>query len=99
MFGLDGPRPVANLPVMLANTDRVARYAHDKRDLAGQLRRHGIDLVEELGPAGFTDPHTVAVAGTGSWSADRIIVAVGGHAARLPIPWRRSSLPTPMATA
>jgi len=86
VFGLEGPRPVANLPVMLANTDRVARYAHDKRDLAGQLRRHGIDLVEELGSAGFTDPHTVAVAGMGSWSADRIILAVGGHAARLPIP-------------
>jgi pyruvate/2-oxoglutarate dehydrogenase complex dihydrolipoamide dehydrogenase (E3) component len=86
VFGLEGPRPVANLPAMLANTDRVARYAHDKRDLAGQIRRRGIDLVEELGPAGFTDPHTVAVAGTGSWSADRIILAVGGHAARLPIP-------------
>ena len=78
-FGLEGPRPVTNLPVMVANTDRVARYANDKRDLAGDLRRRGIDLVEDLGPAGFTDPHTVAVAGTGRWSADWIILAVGGR--------------------
>lgn len=49
-FGLDGPAPVPNLPAVVANSDRVARYAHDKKDMAGHLRRHGIDLVEDLGP-------------------------------------------------
>src|SRR5436853_134064 len=53
---------------------------------ACELRRHGIDLVENLGPAGFVDPHTVAADGARSWSADRIILAVGGHAGRLRIP-------------
>ena len=57
----------------MANSERVARYAHDKKDMAGHLRRHGIDLVEDLGPVGFTDPHTLS-AGTRTWSADRIIV-------------------------
>ena len=85
-FGLDGPPPVPNLPAVMANTERVARYAHDKKDVAGHLRRHGIDLVEDLGPAGFVDPHTVAAADQRTWSADRIILAVGGHAGRLPIP-------------
>jgi pyruvate/2-oxoglutarate dehydrogenase complex dihydrolipoamide dehydrogenase (E3) component len=85
-FGLDGPPPVPNLPVVVANSDRVARYAHDKKDLAGHLRRHGIGLVENLGPVGFVDPHTVAADGARSWSADRIILAVGGHAGRLRIP-------------
>jgi pyruvate/2-oxoglutarate dehydrogenase complex dihydrolipoamide dehydrogenase (E3) component len=86
VFGLDGPAPVPNLPVVVANSNRVARYAHDKKDLAGYLRRQGIDLVEDLGPAGFTGPHTVAASGGRTWSADRIILAVGGHAGRLPIP-------------
>src|SRR5208282_4083948 len=85
-FGLDGPPPVPNLPAVIANSDRVARYAHDKKDLAGHLRRHGIDLAENLGPVGFVDPHTVAADGTRTWSADRIILAVGGHAGRLQIP-------------
>ena len=85
-FGLDGPPPVPNLPAVMANSDRVARYAHDKKDIAGHLRRHGIDLVEDLGPVGFVDPHTVAADGTRTWSADRIILAVGGHAGRLQIP-------------
>jgi pyruvate/2-oxoglutarate dehydrogenase complex dihydrolipoamide dehydrogenase (E3) component len=70
-FGLDGPPPVPNLPVVVANSDRVARYAHDKKDLAGHLRRHGIDLVENLGPVGFVDPHTLAADGARRWSADR----------------------------
>jgi pyruvate/2-oxoglutarate dehydrogenase complex dihydrolipoamide dehydrogenase (E3) component len=86
VFGLDGPAPVPNLPAVVANSNRVARYAHDKKDLAGYLRRQGIDLVEDLGPAGFTGPHTVAASGGRTWSADRIILAVGGHAGRLPIP-------------
>jgi pyruvate/2-oxoglutarate dehydrogenase complex dihydrolipoamide dehydrogenase (E3) component len=85
-FGLDGPPPVPNLPAVMANSERVARYAHDKKDMAGHMRRHGIDLVEDLGPVGFADQHTLAAAGTRTWSADRIIVAVGGHAGRLGIP-------------
>jgi pyruvate/2-oxoglutarate dehydrogenase complex dihydrolipoamide dehydrogenase (E3) component len=85
-FGLEGPPPVPNLPAVLANSQRVARYAHDKKDVAGHLRRAGIDLVENLGPVAFTDPHTVASVDARTWSADQIILAVGGHAGRLPIP-------------
>ena len=85
-FGLDGPPPVPNLPAIMANSERVARYAHDKRDMAGHIRRRGIDLIEDLGPVGFVDPHTVADGDGRSWSADHVILAVGGHAGRLPIP-------------
>jgi pyruvate/2-oxoglutarate dehydrogenase complex dihydrolipoamide dehydrogenase (E3) component len=76
-FGLDGSPPVPNLPVVVANSDRVARYAHDKKDLAGHLRRRGIDLVENLGPVSFVDPHTLAADGARSWSAAQIILAAG----------------------
>ena len=85
-FGLQGPAPVPDLPAVLANSERVARYAHDKKDVAGHLRRHGIDLIEDLGPVRFTGPHSVAAGDGRAWSADRVILAVGGHAARLPIP-------------
>lgn len=64
----------------------MARYAHDKKDVAGHLRRQGIELAEGLGPVGFAGPHTVAAGDGRTWSADRIILAVGGHAGRLPIP-------------
>jgi pyruvate/2-oxoglutarate dehydrogenase complex dihydrolipoamide dehydrogenase (E3) component len=85
-FGLEGPRPVPNLDAVLANSARVARYAHDKKDVAGELRRQGIDLVDHLGPVRFTDPHTVAAGDGRSWRGDRIVIAVGCRAAALPVP-------------
>ena len=85
-FGLQGPAPVPDLPAMLANSERVARYARDKKDVAGHLRRQGIDLMEDAGPVRFADPHSMAASDGRAWSADYVILAVGGHAARLPIP-------------
>jgi pyruvate/2-oxoglutarate dehydrogenase complex dihydrolipoamide dehydrogenase (E3) component len=85
-FGLEGPRPVPDLEAVLANCARVARYAHDKKDIAGHLRRDGIDLTDHLGPVRFTGPHTVAVEDGRGWSADRIVIAVGCRAAPLPVP-------------
>ena len=85
-FGLTGAAPVPDLPAVLANSERVARYAHEKKDVAGHIRRHGVDLIEHLGPVSFTGPHTMAAGDGRTWTADRIILAVGGHAARLPIP-------------
>ena len=71
---------------ILANSDRVARHVVEKKHLAEELRHHGINLVEHLGPVRFTDPHTLTAGDGRSWGADHIILAVGGHAARLPIP-------------
>jgi pyruvate/2-oxoglutarate dehydrogenase complex dihydrolipoamide dehydrogenase (E3) component len=85
-FGLRGPAPQPDLAAAIANSERVVRYAHDKKDLAGHLRRAGLDLAEGLGQVGFRSPHEVAAGDGRSWSADRFIVAVGGQAGRLPIP-------------
>ena len=85
-FGLEGPRPVPNLDAVLANSARVARYAHDKKDISGHLRHSGIDLTDHLGPVQFTDPHTVRGGDGRSWHGDRIVIAVGCRAAPLPVP-------------
>ena len=53
-FGLEGAAPVPNLEAVLANSARVARYAHEKKDLAGHMRQSGIDVVEQLGHVWFT---------------------------------------------
>jgi pyruvate/2-oxoglutarate dehydrogenase complex dihydrolipoamide dehydrogenase (E3) component len=85
-FGLEGPPPVPNLDAVLANCARVARYAHDKKDITGHLRRYGIELVDHLGPVRFTDPYTVRSCDGRSWHGDRIVIAVGCRAAPLPVP-------------
>jgi len=86
LFGLEGDPPTPNLRSVLANGARVARYAHEKKNLAGRLRGHGIDLVDELGEVGFIEPHTVRARDGRTWHGDRVIVAVGGVPARLSIP-------------
>jgi pyruvate/2-oxoglutarate dehydrogenase complex dihydrolipoamide dehydrogenase (E3) component len=85
-FGLEGDPPTPNLKAVLANSARVARYAHDKKDLGGHIRRLGIDLVEGLGPVRFIEPHSVRALDGRSWRGDRVIVAVGGAPVRLPVP-------------
>jgi pyruvate/2-oxoglutarate dehydrogenase complex dihydrolipoamide dehydrogenase (E3) component len=85
-FGLRGPRPEVDLTATLANAERVARYAHERKQLAEHIRALGVDLVEEAGDARFLDAHTIGAAGGRVWSADRVIIAVGGRAGRLPIP-------------
>lgn len=85
-FGLEGPRPTPNLRTVLANGDRVARYARDRKHMADHLRGHGIDLVEHTGPVGFADPHTMRARDGRTWRGDRVILAVGGRASGLPVP-------------
>ena len=85
-FGLRGPGPQVDLAATLDNAGRVADYAHHEQRLSEYVRAAGVELVEGVGPARFVDPHTVAVADGRSWQADQIIIAVGGHPGRLPIP-------------
>ena len=70
----------------MANAGRAADYAHNEQRLSEHVAATGIELVEGTGPARFLDPHTVAVGDGRRWQADRIILAVGGHPGRLPIP-------------
>jgi pyruvate/2-oxoglutarate dehydrogenase complex dihydrolipoamide dehydrogenase (E3) component len=85
-FGLEGPRPTPNLEAVLANSARVARYAHDKKDIAGHMRHHGVELLEHLGPVRFVDEHAVSDAEGRRWRGDRVVVAVGCRPAALPVP-------------
>jgi pyruvate/2-oxoglutarate dehydrogenase complex dihydrolipoamide dehydrogenase (E3) component len=84
-FGLRGPGPKVDLAATLANAGRVADYAHHEQRLSEFVAATGIELVEDVGPARFVDPHTVAVSDGRSWQADQVIITVGGHPGRLPI--------------
>jgi dihydrolipoamide dehydrogenase len=85
-FGLRGPRPEVDVAATLANAQRVADYAYDRRRIAERIRTLDVDLVEEAGEARFLGADTVGTADGRVWNADRVIIAVGGRASRLPIP-------------
>jgi pyruvate/2-oxoglutarate dehydrogenase complex dihydrolipoamide dehydrogenase (E3) component len=84
-FGLRGPRPEVDLAATLANAERVSRYAHERKHMADHICAMGVDLIQDAGEARFIDTGTVAAADGRSWSGDRVIIAVGGRAGRLPI--------------
>ena len=85
-FGLHGAPPRLDIADALANSQRVADYVHEQRRLDEFIRANGIELVEGAGAAVFQDLHTVRVTDGRTFSGDAIIIAVGGHAGRLPIP-------------
>lgn len=85
-FGLRGPRPEVDVTATLANAQRVAAYLYERKRIADHIRAAGIDLVEDTGDARFVDAHTVTVADGRTWTADRVIIAVGGKPGRLSIP-------------
>ncbi|WJL96389.1 NAD(P)/FAD-dependent oxidoreductase [Microbacterium sp. ET2] len=75
---LDWPATVARV------RDRVDRVRAVKNE-ADRFTSAGIDLIQE-GRARFTDPHTVALDSGRRVRASSVIVAVGGHSRRLPVP-------------
>ncbi len=85
-FGLHGALPELDLAAALASSQRVAKYVHDQRRLEKFIRTTGIDLIEQAGSAVFQDPHTVKISDGRTFTGDAVIIAVGGHAGRLPIP-------------
>jgi dihydrolipoamide dehydrogenase len=85
-FGLRGPRPQVDVAATLANARRVSTYLYERKHIADQIRAAGVDLIEETGDARFVDANTVTAADGRTWTADRVIIAVGGKPGRLPIP-------------
>ena len=71
-FGLQGPRPAVDLAATLANAQRVADYAYERKRLADHIRSNGVDLVEDAGDVRFTDarrlPRPMGESGTPSGS-------------------------------
>jgi pyruvate/2-oxoglutarate dehydrogenase complex dihydrolipoamide dehydrogenase (E3) component len=85
-FGLRGEPPQVDVAAALANAAGVAKYAHERKRVADFLRAQGIDVVDGVGPARFHDAHTVRIPDGRAFDGDAIVVAVGGHAARLAVP-------------
>jgi pyruvate/2-oxoglutarate dehydrogenase complex dihydrolipoamide dehydrogenase (E3) component len=85
-FGLRGDAPQVDIAAAPGNASRVADHAHEQKRLADFARSQGVDLIQDAGPAEFVDPHTVRIPDGRTFAGDAVVVAVGGHPGRLPIP-------------
>jgi pyruvate/2-oxoglutarate dehydrogenase complex dihydrolipoamide dehydrogenase (E3) component len=82
-YGLSAQPPTLDLAALMAATQRTVYELHEKKQLVGHLEGAGVEVVRGRGPARFVDPHRVDVDGA-SYGAERLIIACGGHARRLP---------------
>ncbi len=85
-FGLRGVAPVVDVKAAVANAMRVADYSHDVKRMSDYIESCGVRLVQGVGSSWFVDEHTIGTQDGARFSGDAIVVAVGGHAGRLPIP-------------
>jgi pyruvate/2-oxoglutarate dehydrogenase complex dihydrolipoamide dehydrogenase (E3) component len=90
-YGLAGARPVADFPRVLASVTAIVDRVQAKKDLPAHLGRAGVEVF--AGAARFLDAHTVAVEdGRAELTGERVVVCVGGHARRPPLPGSEHAL-------
>lgn len=85
-LGLRGDAPQIDIAGALISARRLGEYLHEQQRLGDMVGRRGIELVDGVGPAVFLNAHTVQIADGRTFSGDAVVIAVGGHAARPPIP-------------
>ena len=85
-YGLTAAPPTLDMGALMDATRRTVDALHDKKQLPDHLARAGVTLVSGRGPARFTNAHRLAADDGSELEAERFIVAVGGHARRLPFP-------------
>ncbi len=107
-YGLIGAPPEIDFPRMLANARATVERIHAKKRIHYHLEAMGVTAYTRMGEARFTDAHTIVCANGETFQAEKIIIAVGGHARRLPFPgaehalthsdvWRMTHLPRSIA--
>nr|MBA2556327.1 NAD(P)/FAD-dependent oxidoreductase [Chloroflexota bacterium] len=85
-YGILLPPASVDFAALLTETQRIIFRLHEKKQLRHHLERVGIRVHEKTGDAKFIGARSVGLPDGRLFEADRIIVCVGGHARRLPIP-------------
>lgn len=85
-YGIDVGEAVVDWSRTVAKVREVVERIHEVKAEPRHLAELGVDLLLQ-GRARFIDPHTMELSDTGRRvRADAVILCVGGHARRLPVP-------------
>ncbi|MFC3689859.1 dihydrolipoyl dehydrogenase family protein [Aquipuribacter hungaricus] len=86
VYGLDVGDPTVDWTRTVARVRQVVERIHAVKAEPERLADLGVDLVLE-GRARFVDPHAMELSDTGRRvSGDAVVLCVGGHSRRLPVP-------------
>lgn len=85
-YGITVTEQAIDWPTTVARVRSTVERVLAAKDEPDRLRAAGVDLVLE-GRARFVGPHEVELAATGRHlRADQVVLCVGGHSRRLPVP-------------
>lgn len=85
-FGLEGTAPSVNFEKAIKNANRVAAHANKVWNLTKVVKDQGIEVIDEVGPARFVDKTTLEIEDGRRFTADKVILAIGGEPRKLSIP-------------
>lgn len=85
-YGLIAPAPQLDFPRLMARTQQTVYALQEKKQLLEHLRLAGVEVLAEVGPARFIDPHTIALPDGRHVSGQKFILAAGGRARSLDFP-------------
>lgn len=92
-YGLMGERPELDFARLIGRTQEIVYAVHEKKQLHKHLEQSGVTVYEDVGPARFVDPHTIALGDSSEQlNAQRFIICAGGYARRLPFPGAEHAL-------
>jgi dihydrolipoamide dehydrogenase len=89
-YGLLGPQPQLDFARLMRQTRHIVETIHDKKELVEHLQQAGVSFYHS--EARFTGEHTIALSDGTELEGDKFIIAVGGHARRLPFPGSEHAL-------
>jgi pyruvate/2-oxoglutarate dehydrogenase complex dihydrolipoamide dehydrogenase (E3) component len=101
-------RPQVDFSQLIARTQSIIYRLHEKKQLRSHLEAAGVRVFLNAGSAHFVDEHTIELGDGTHLTADRFIIAAGGHGRRIPFPgselalthedvWRLKALPKSLA--
>ena len=85
-YGLHSPPPVPDFSQLINRTQQIVYSIHEKKQLMNVLEEAGVAVHAGVGQADFLDPHTILLPDGRRLEADKFILCIGGHAARLKFP-------------
>ncbi|WP_218689961.1 NAD(P)/FAD-dependent oxidoreductase [Psychrobacter sp. BF1] len=91
-FGLQGDAPSVDFKAAIENANRVAAHANQVWHLTKIVEYQGIEVIDEVGSAHFVNNNTLEIADGCQFSADKIILTVGGKPKKLSIPGNELAL-------
>lgn len=86
LYGIRTSEPSLNYSALLKRVGEVVASVQSRSMLKSELERAGTTIHENAGPCRFIDGHSVETASGQRFSAEKIVICVGGRARRLPLP-------------